>query len=80
MIRFGLCCIFHDHPVKFRHISAANLVKLPEAERRRKLSSICLYNSFELEKALLTVDSLSIGAFRINSQILAYQIHTHKNP
>ena len=75
MIRFGLCCIFHDHPVKFRHISAANLVKLPEAERRRKLSSICLYNSFELEKALLTVESLSIGAFRINSQILPLFTH-----
>ena len=75
MIRFGLCCIFHDHPVKFRHINAANAAKLPEAERLCKLSSICLDNSFELEKALLTVESLEIGAFRILSQILPLYTH-----
>jgi UV DNA damage endonuclease len=75
MIRFGLCCIFHDHPVKFRHINAANAAKLPEPERLHKLSSICLDNSFKLEEALLTVDSLGIGAFRILSQILPLYTH-----
>lgn len=75
MIRFGLCCIFHDHPVKFRHVTASRVAGLTESERLRKLSAICLDNSFALEEALLTVDSLGIGAFRIQSQILPLYTH-----
>lgn len=75
MIRFGLCCLFNDYPVKFQHINAANLAKLPENERINKISAICLNNSLELEKALLAVMSLGIGAFRVLSQILPLYTH-----
>ena len=75
MIRFGLCCIFHDQPVKFRHVTASNVIGLAESERLRRLSAICLDNSFALEQALLTVNLLGIGAFRIMSQILPLYTH-----
>jgi UV DNA damage endonuclease len=75
MLRFGLCCIFKEHPIKFRRTTAAYLSKFPLQEQRAKLSEICLTNARNLMGALEFCDQNHIGDFRINSQILPLKTH-----
>lgn len=75
MIRFGLCCIFHEEPIKFRHATAKGISKLDRAGQLEKLSGICLHNAEALLKALDYADKHAIGAFRIMSQMLPLYTH-----
>jgi UV DNA damage endonuclease len=75
MIRFGLCCIFKEKPIKFRRTYAANLANLSRAEILKKLSGLCLHNSKTLFKALETVNEMGIKSFRVQSQI--FPLFTH---
>lgn len=75
MLRFGLCCIFRNEPIRFRQTTAKALLGLSEKERLEKLSTICLDNSINLIKALETVHRLKIGAFRVSSQFLPRYTH-----
>ncbi len=70
MIRFGLCCIFKEQPIKFRQITAKALSKLDRYAQLCKLSEIALHNANALSKALDFVKLNDIGAFRVLSQIL----------
>ncbi|MBT3177011.1 MAG: UV DNA damage repair endonuclease UvsE [Desulfobacula sp.] len=74
-IRFGLCCIFKEQPIKFRRITAKYLSKFSDEEQRNRLSDICLSNSRNLLKALAFCYQHKIGDFRINSQILPLKTH-----
>ncbi len=74
-IRFGLCCIFKEQPIKFRRTTAKHLSKFSAEEQRNRLSDICLYNARSLFKALSFCHQNSIGDFRINSQILPLKTH-----
>ena len=75
MIRWGLCCIFRDAPIKFRRTTAKYSAKLSTDERMRHLSTICLHNAHSLLEALQFCRRNGIGAFRINSQILPLKTH-----
>lgn len=75
MLRFGLCCIFMNEPIRFRQTTAKALMSLSEEERKAKLSAICLENAKALVKALETVRRLGIGAFRVSSQFLPRYTH-----
>jgi UV DNA damage endonuclease len=75
MIRFGLCCIFRSHPVKFRRTTAAALARLPETEQKQRLARLCAENAESLFAALCFCRDHRIGAFRINSQILPLKTH-----
>lgn len=75
MLRFGLCCIFREEPVRFRQTTAKALLALSEKERLQKLSTICLENANSLVTALETVHRLGIGAFRVSSQFLPRYTH-----
>ncbi|MFN2358586.1 MAG: UV DNA damage repair endonuclease UvsE [Desulfotignum sp.] len=75
MIRFGLCCIFKEHPVKFRKTTAAYLSQFPEEEQKSRLARLCAGNAESLLKALEFCHENRIGGFRINSQILPLKTH-----
>ena len=75
MIRFGLCCIFREHPVKFRRTTAAYLSRFSEEEQKTRLARLCAGNAESLHKALEFCRENRIGSFRINSQILPLKTH-----
>jgi UV DNA damage endonuclease len=74
-LRLGLCCQFIKQPIRFRTSTATSLMRLPEAERRLKLSRICLSNAQSLLAALRFCIEHGIGCFRIDSQILPVKTH-----
>nr|WP_319493718.1 hypothetical protein [uncultured Desulfobacter sp.] len=48
MIRFGLCCIFKAHPVKFRRTTATHLEKFSRHEQLQRLAQLCEVNAKSL--------------------------------
>lgn len=75
MIRFGLCCIFQEQPIKFRRTTARFLSSLSKKERHLRLAEICASNADNLMQALVFCKKNGIGSFRINSQILPLVTH-----
>jgi UV DNA damage endonuclease len=75
MIRFGLCCIFRDQPIKFSTTTATAMARLPRADALARLSKICLANADALRAALAFCAKSGIGCFRIQSQILPLRTH-----
>ncbi|MCX6983294.1 MAG: UV DNA damage repair endonuclease UvsE [Lentisphaerae bacterium] len=75
MIRFGLCCLFINEPVRFRTFTATSVLKIKKRERIRKISGICLENCENLQLALSAVNRMGIGAFRICSGL--FPVYTH---
>ena len=75
MIRFGLCCIFKNQPIKFRQQTARYLSRFSTEERDRRLSEICRHNGLSLMRALIFCRANGIGGFRINSRILPLKTH-----
>jgi len=75
MIRWGLCCIFREEPIKFRRATAKYLSKLSPSKRMDHISGICLHNANALLQALKFCFVNGIYAFRINSQILPLKTH-----
>jgi len=75
LLQLGLCCLFHEEPIKFRVTTAKHLGTLPRAERPKKLSKLCLHNAQALLKAINFCSRHSIGAFRVNSRILPLKTH-----
>ena len=75
MIRFGLCCIFRNEPIRFRRTTAAYLSRLPRRRQLDHLSDICGHNADSLGDALEFCRRNGIGSFRINSQILPLKTH-----
>jgi UV DNA damage endonuclease len=75
MIRWGLCCQFVDHDVKFRTATHRYVSGLPADERREYLAQIAWDNAEALTQAVETCHRLGIGAFRINSQVLPLTTH-----
>ncbi|BCS97401.1 UV DNA damage endonuclease [Desulfoluna limicola] len=75
MIRFGLCCIFREQPIKFRRTTATYLSKFNRREQLARLSALCLTNADSLMKSLAFCNENGIGGFRINSQILPLKTH-----
>lgn len=76
MIRFGLCCIFLEEPVRFKHTTVriiSNIKTRPE--QLLKLSAIALHNSSSLIDAVKACKRLNIGAFRVLSPILPIYSH-----
>ena len=75
MIKFGLCCIFKDQPIKFATTTAKYLLTLSRQEQLKKLSTLCLANARALLRAFEFCLANNIGCFRIVSQILPLKTH-----
>ena len=74
-IRFGLCCLFVEQPIRFRTATATHLQKKSRQEQLEKLSELCCDNSKALLAAFKYCHAAGIGCFRINSQILPLKTH-----
>lgn len=74
-IRFGLCCLFRDQPIKFVTTTATAIGKMKRPDALVKLSRLCMENAEALLAALKFCDENGIGCFRINSQILPIKTH-----
>ena len=74
-MRFGLCCIFRNEPIRFRTTTARVLASLARAEQLERLSAICLDNANNLYRAVETVARLGIGAFRVTSTFFPRYTH-----
>jgi UV DNA damage endonuclease len=75
MIRFGLCCIFRNEPIKFRTATATAIKRLSRDDGREKLADLCAANATALLEALRFCAANGIGCFRVNSQILPLKTH-----
>ncbi|MDZ4724450.1 MAG: UV DNA damage repair endonuclease UvsE [candidate division Zixibacteria bacterium] len=75
MIRFGLCCVFHDEPIKFRTTTAAALHGLARKQSFAKLSELCLHNVRTLGLAIDYCNRNGIGSFRVQSGLLPLRTH-----
>ncbi len=75
MIRFGLCCIFREEPIKFRRTTAKYLQAFSRTQQLKNLAEICRHNAHALYKALQYCRDHDIKDFRINSQILPLKTH-----
>ena len=75
MLRLGLCCLFHEAPIKFRRTTAKYLATQSRRQQKTYLSEICLHNANALMRALQFCEQNGIGCFRVNSQILPLKTH-----
>ncbi|HDR15972.1 MAG TPA: UV DNA damage repair endonuclease UvsE, partial [Desulfobacteraceae bacterium] len=75
-MRFGLCCIFVDQPVRFRTTTARILSAFSREQQLSRLSEICLDNSRNLLSAVETVHRLGIGAFRVTTPLFPRYTHS----
>lgn len=75
MLRFGLCCIFVEKPIRFRTTTAKALLALSPEQRLEKLGELCLFNLQSLLQALHCAHELGIGAFRILSPLFPRYTH-----
>jgi UV DNA damage endonuclease len=75
VIRWGLCCLFLDAPIRFRTTTHHYVTGLSPAERRGHLTAIVRDNALAIADAVRQCHTLGIGAFRINSQILPLGTH-----
>jgi UV DNA damage endonuclease len=74
-IRWGLCCQFLDHDIRFRTATHRYVSGLAPEERRRYLADIVRANTAALRDAVEACHAMGIGAFRMNSQIAPLATH-----
>jgi UV DNA damage endonuclease len=74
-LRWGLCCLVLDAPIRFRSATHAHVATLESARRARYLSDIALHNAAALREILLYCARLGISAFRISSQLFPLATH-----
>ncbi|MDH3328223.1 MAG: UV DNA damage repair endonuclease UvsE [Desulfobulbaceae bacterium] len=75
MLRFGLCCIFKDQPIRFRQTTAKFLEQFSRREQLARLSAICVANVQSVYKALAFLADNQIGAFRIMTPLFPRYTH-----
>ncbi len=74
-IRFGLCCIFNEHPIRFRMKQAKYILKFDRSEQLKILSETILENTTALIAAVSACRAYGIGSFRINSKFFPLKTH-----
>lgn len=75
MIRWGLCCLFLDAPIRYRTATHRYVSTLTPAARRAYLQGIARDNAAALLASVRQCRALGIGAFRITSGILPLGTH-----
>jgi UV DNA damage endonuclease len=74
-IRWGLCCLVVDAPIRFRSATHSYVWRLSEDDRRRYINAIALENANALLEVLRYCATLGIRAFRVSSQIFPLATH-----
>jgi UV DNA damage endonuclease len=75
MFKLGLCCLFHEQPIRFPATTATALARLERPRQLERLAGLCQANAEALGQAIDYCADHGIGAFRINSQILPLKTH-----
>jgi len=78
-IRFGLCCLFSEEPIKFKTLRYSYLSKFPRVDQLEKIETVILWNLNSLYKALEFCHSNGIGCFRITSTFMPLYTHPATN-
>jgi UV DNA damage endonuclease len=74
-IRWGLCCLVLDAPIKFRAATHSYVWRLSAEDRQAYLNGIALENANALIEMLQYCDALDIRAFRVSSGIFPLATH-----
>ena len=74
-IRWGLCCLFVNEPIRFGVRTAAHLKKFDRARQLALLAESVLANGRALVQAIEFCHTAGIGAFRVNSRIFPLKTH-----
>ncbi len=74
-LRFGLCCLFREEPIRFYIHQAVHLGKLERNQQLAQLATTILNNGRSLLSAIAYCARNSIGSFRVNSRILPLKTH-----
>jgi UV DNA damage endonuclease len=74
-MRWGLCCLVLDAPIKFRSATHAYVWGLSPEVRQAYLNGIALENANALIEVLRYCDALDIRAFRVSSGIFPLATH-----
>src|SRR3712207_5356810 len=74
-LRWGLCCLVVDAPIRFRSATHAYVWRLPAPERQVYLNDVALHNAGALGEVLRYCRALDIRAFRITSQLFPLATH-----
>jgi UV DNA damage endonuclease len=75
MIRFGLCCLFREQPLRYRQTTAKVLRPLPRKDQLARLSALCLHNADTLRAAVRFLADHGIGAYRLPSPLFPRATH-----
>ena len=74
-IRWGLCCLFVNEPIRFGVRTATHLKKFDRARQLALLAGSVLANGQALVRAIEYCHRAGIGAFRVNSRIFPLKTH-----
>lgn len=74
-IRWGLCCLFKEAPIRFGVHQATHLTKLERNRQLELLSATVLANGKSLQAAIDYCSRNAIGSFRVNSRIFPLKTH-----
>ena len=74
-IRLGLCCLFREHPIRFRIHQAKHLSRFDRQRQLEILSNTVLENCRALVAAVQACHRDNIGSFRITSRFLPLKTH-----
>ncbi len=74
-IRWGLCCLFQEEPIRFAVRQATHLARFDRHRQLALLSATILANGQALSAAIAYCAGNGIGAFRVNSRIFPLKTH-----
>lgn len=74
-IRWGLCCLFREEPIRFAIRQATHLARFDRARQLALLSATILANGQALSAAIAYCAANGIGSFRVNSRIFPLKTH-----
>lgn len=71
-LKLGLCCLFHNEPIKFKTYTKTALLKLSEADRTDKILSIINHNIKTLQQAINYCYENNIESYRFSSDLFPH--------
>lgn len=74
-IRWGLCCLFVEEPIRFGIRQAAHLGRFDRGRQLEMLASTVRGNGESLLRAIRYCHGHGIGAFRVNSRLFPLKTH-----
>ncbi len=75
MLRYGLCCKWHDGKIKFKSTTVKKLKSLTEAQRQEYVGNLITHNVKALKESVDRCIELGIGSFRISSEFFPCSTH-----